>query len=324
MNRKKLAANNQTAGAAASKTDKFLQSNFVREFRYNKELYLMLIPVLLFYLVFHYKPMYGAIIAFKDFVPVKGILGSPWVGMQNFIDFFNSHYFSRILTNTLIISFSSIVFSFPAPIILALLINELKSKRFASFVKTVSYMPHFISLVVICSLIIDFTGYNGIITKAMELFGFDNTSMLTKPGLFVPIYVLSGIWQGVGWGSIIYLAALSGVDQEQYEAAKIDGANRWKQTLHITLPGIIPTIIVMLILRLGNVMSVGYEKIILLYNPVIYETADVISSFVYRKGILEARWSYSAAVGLFNSTINFLFLVTANWISRKVNNSSLW
>jgi putative aldouronate transport system permease protein len=268
--------------------------------------------------------MYGAIIAFKEFSPGRGIMNSPWVGLQHFTDFFQGIFFRRILTNTLVISLTSIVLGFPAPIILALLINELKNKYFTKTVQTVTYMPHFISLVVVCGLIREFTGYNGPITQFLGIFGVEQKSLLEMPNLFVPIYVISGIWQEVGFGSIIYLAALTGIDQEQYEAARIDGAGRWKQTLYVTLPGIMPTIMIMLILRMGGIMNVGFEKIILLYNPAIYDTSDVISSFVYRKGILEFNWSFSAAVGLFNSVINFFFLIASNWLSRKMNDSSLW
>lgn len=290
----------------------------------NRALYALVLPVLLYYIIFHYAPLYGALIAFKDFVPSKGIWGSPWVGVKHFVDFFDSYYFWRVLKNTLLISLSSLIFAFPAPILLALLINEVKNKLFARFVQTVTYMPHFISLVVVCGLIIDFTMDDGVINSLIALFGGTPTTMLNQPGLFVPIYVISGIWQEVGWGSIIYLAAMSAIDPQLYEAATIDGAGRLRQTLHVTLPGIAPTIIILLILNIGNLLGLGYEKIILLYNPAIYETADVISTYVYRKGLLEFGWSYSSAVGLFNSTINFLLLLSANWLSRKVNQTGLW
>ncbi|MEK5239019.1 ABC transporter permease subunit [Paenibacillus sp. FSL L8-0470] len=297
---------------------------FIRDFKLNKLLYFMMIPVMLYYVVFHYAPMYGAIIAFKDFSPMKGIVDSDWVGLQHFQDFFSSYYFWRILKNTVVISLYSIVFMFPAPIILALLINEVRNQSFKRVVQTFSYMPYFISLVVICGMITDFTNSNGVINTLFSWIGYDGTAMLQKPGLFRPIYILSEIWQKVGWESIIYIAALAGIDQEQYEAARIDGANRLKQMLHITLPGIIPTITIMFILRMGNMLNVGFEKIILLYNPVTYETADVISSFVYRKGLLEFGWSYSSAVGLFNSLVNLILLISANYISRRVNKTSLW
>ncbi|MFB9326122.1 ABC transporter permease [Paenibacillus aurantiacus] len=297
---------------------------FVRDFLLNKYLYLMMLPVIAYYIIFHYVPMYGAVIAFKNYSPMKGILGSDWVGLKHFADFFNSYYFWRILKNTLLISLYSLLFEFPAPIILALLINEVRNRTFKRTVQTITYMPYFISLVVICGIITDFTNADGLINQIFVWLGYDGQAMLQKPGLFRPIYILSEIWQRIGWESIIYIAALMSIDQEQYEAARMDGASRLKQIIYITLPGIMPTISIMLILRMGNLLNVGFEKIILLYNPITYETADVISSFVYRKGLLEFGWSYSSAVGLFNSVINLMLLVTANAISRRVSKSSLW
>jgi putative aldouronate transport system permease protein len=290
----------------------------------NKDLYLMILPVLAFYIIFHYVPMYGVIIAFKNFTPGLGIMDSPWVGLQNFTEFFTGMYFFRIVKNTLIISVTSIVVGFPAPIIFALLLNELKNQKFKKVVQTVTYMPHFISLVVVCGMILQFTKDTGVISYALQLIGIPAKSMLNYPENFVPIYVISGLWQEIGWGSIIYLSAIAGIDQQLYEAAQIDGASRFRQVINITIPAIMPTIMVMLILRLGNIMSVGFEKIILLYNPAIYSTADVISSFTYRKGLQEFSWSYSTAVGLFNSVINFVFLLTSNWLSKKFNEQSLW
>ena len=268
--------------------------------------------------------MYGAIIAFKQYAPAKGVLGSPWVGFDHFVRFFSSHSFWRIFRNTFLISFYSLLFGFPAPIILALLLNELKNEKFKRTVQTISYLPHFISLVVVAGMIKDFTVTDGIINDFIELFGGERVPILQKAELFRPVYIISGIWQEIGWGSIIYLAALSGISQELYEAAMIDGAGRFKQVIHVTIPGIAPTIIIMLILRIGQLMNVGYEKIILLYNPSTYETADVISSYVYRVGLLEFSWSYSAAVGLFNSVVNFILVIAANWVSRRVTETSLW
>lgn len=290
----------------------------------NKYLYIMMIPVIGYYLIFHYGPMYGAIIAFKDYSPMKGILGSDWVGLKHFEEFFNSYYFLRVLKNTLLISLYTLLFEFPAPIILALLINEVRKRTFKRVVQTITYMPYFISLVVICGIITDFTNADGLINRLIMMLGYDGQAMLQKPELFRPIYVLSEIWQRIGWESIIYIAALMSIDLEQYEAAKIDGASRLKQMFHITLPGLLPIITIMFILRMGNMLNVGFEKIILLYNPVTYETADVISSFVYRKGLLEFGWSYSSAVGLFNSVINLVLLISANYISRRVSQNSLW
>lgn len=286
--------------------------------------YVLVIPVVLFYLIFCYKPMYGIIIAFQDFSPIRGITGSEWIGLRHFKDFFESYYFTRILKNTIVISLSSLIFSFPIPIIFALLLNEIRNDKFKRLVQTISYMPHFISMVVVCNMIKMFTSNTGFITSLLTVFGVPEVSLLTKPQYFVPIYVISGIWQQMGWGAIIYLSALAGIDQELYEAAKIDGAGRWKQTLHVTLPGISGTIIIMLLLRLGNIMDVGYEKVMLLYNESIFKTADVISTFVYRKGLADMEWSYSTAVNLFNSIINFIIVVVFNKLSKKFTETSLW
>lgn len=299
---------------------KFLLNDLIR----NKLLYVMMLPALAYYIIFHYGPMYGAIIAFKEYTPSNGIMNSEWVGLANFQDFFSGFYFWRIFKNTLLISLYSLIFGFPAPILLALFINELRSQGFKRIVQSVTYMPYFISLIVVCGIIKDFTNSGGLINTLASYFGGDGKTMLQNPNYFRPIYILSEIWQHFGWESIIYLAALSGIDQEQYEAARIDGAGRWRQMLNITIPGILPTITILLILRMGNLLNVGFEKIILLYNPSIYETADVIASYVYRKGLIEFNWSFSAAVGLFNSLINLVLLVTANYISRKTSENSLW
>ncbi len=304
-------------------TNSFLSMIYKDIFKY-RYVYLMALPVLAYYIIFHYTPMYGAIIAFKDYSPARGILGSPWVGFKHFISFTQSTYFVRVVRNTLLINVYALLFGFPAPIILALLLNEVKNRRFKMSVQTITYLPYFISLVVICGMIIDFTSKNGIVNQFLSLFGWQKTSLLIRPELFRTIYVSTSIWQNMGWGSIIYLAALSGIDIQQYEAAIIDGANRWKQTVHITIPGIMPTIIILLILRMGQLMNVGFEKIFLLYNPLTYETADVISTFIYRRGLLEMNYSYSTAVGLFNSVISFLLLLGANKISRAVGETSLW
>lgn len=300
-----------------------------KDLRKNYAAYLLFLPVIVYYIIFAYKPMYGLIIAFKNYTPARGILASPWAdmfGLRHFIDFFGSYYFGRLIRNTLVISVTSLVVTFPAPIILALLLNEVAHEPFKRTVQTLSYLPHFISLVVICGMIQLFVDGNGFITQAMATMGLASkgTSLLSHPQMFVPIYVISGLWQTIGWDAIIYISALSGVDQELYEAATMDGASRWKQTIHVTIPGIMSTIIVMFILRMGTVMSVGYEKIILLYNPGIYDTADVISSFVYRKGLLEANWSFSAAVGMFNSIINLVLVLVSNRISKKVTDMGLW
>lgn len=290
----------------------------------NKGAYIMVIPVILFYFLFHYKPMYGALIAFKDYSPRLGFADSAWVGLKNFNDFFSSPDFARLLRNTIVISGTNLIFAFPAPIILALFLNEMSSLKLKRMVQTASYLPHFISLVVVCGMIKTFVGADGIIGILVGYFRGKTVNLLTEQDLFLPIYVISDIWQGVGWESIIYLAALSAVDVEQYEAAEIDGAGRMARMLHITIPSIQMTVITMLILRVGRLMNLGYEKIILLYNPAIYETSDVISSYVYRMGFETQNWGYSTAVGLFNSVINLVLLLAANLFSRKTTGNSIW
>lgn len=294
------------------------------DMRRNWSLYLMILPVLVFYIIFMYKPMYGAIIAFKRYSPGLGIGESPWVGFENFKYFFDNPDFARIMTNTIKISLSLILFGFPAPIILTLMFNELRNQRFKRVAQTVSYMPHFISLVVICGIIRTFVADGSIIQQLVQFFDGERGSLLNRKEAFLPIYVISDIWQNIGWDCIIYLAAISGIDQQLYEAAQVDGAGKWKQMIHVTLPGLSPTIVIMLILRIGNILSVGYEKIILLYNPLIYETSDVVSSYVYRMGFESRDWSYSTAVGLFNSVVNFIVIIVANTISKKVSDTSLW
>ncbi len=291
----------------------------------NKELYLLVLPVIIYYLIFHYKPMYGLIIAFQDYSPRRGISGSEWVGFQHFTDFFTGIYFGRLLRNTLEISLATLIFGFPAPILLALLVNELRSKWFSRITQTITYMPHFVSMVVLCAMIREFVKEGGLVTDILSsVFGYDGKNLLSRSAYFTPIYVITNIWQGVGWGSIVYLAALTGIDMELYEAARVDGANRWKQTIHITIPSIMPTIIIMLIMRMGQIMGIGHEKIILLYNEGIYERADVISTYVYRMGIMNRQYSFSSAVGLFNSVVNFILVIGANQISKKVSETSLW
>jgi putative aldouronate transport system permease protein len=301
-----------------------LRSKLTRDLVRNKWLYLMILPVIIYYIMFHYVPMYGAVIAFKQFIPAKGILGSEWVGFKYFEEFFSSIYFFRVIKNTVLLSLTNLLFGFPAPIILALLLNEMKSSVFRRITQTITYMPHFITLVVVAGIIRYFTLSDGLINDVIAFFGGERTAFLQQPESFRSIYVISEIWQQIGWGTIIYLAAISGIDQQQYEAAKIDGATKLQQIRHITFPGILPTVMIMLILALGNIMNVGFEKIILLYSASIYETADVISTYVYRKGILEFNYGYSAAVGLFNSLINFSILILANYISRRVSKNSLW
>jgi len=308
------------------KSSKRFNKLFIKELLKNRYLYLMLAPVLVYFILFSYLPMYGAQIAFKDFKPGVSVWDSPWAGLKYFHQFFNSYYFGRLIVNTVKLSVLTLVFCFPAPIILALLLNEMKNKLYKSLIQTFSYLPHFISLVVICGMILDFLKPEGLINRLIITLGLsqESISFMTSPGWFRSIYVISEIWQNAGWASIIYLAALTGIDNYLYEAAIIDGANRWRQLWNITLPGITPTIVILLIMNIGLIMSVGGDKVILLYNPSIYETADVISSFVYRRGIKDASFSFASAVGLFNSAINFIILILANKISKKLTESSLW
>lgn len=296
----------------------------VNDISQNKQIYIMLLPVLAYFIIFCYIPMYGAQIAFKNFSPLKGIWGSQWVGFKHFTDFFSSIYFGRLMKNTLLINIYDVILGFPAPIILALMINEVRSRFFKNTMQTISYMPHFISMVVMCNILTDFLSRKGLINDIMNFFGVQSIPFLQQNEWFKTIFVTSGIWQGVGWGSIIYLSAISSIDQEQFEASIIDGASRFKQALYITLPSILPTVVIMLILRIGNMMNVGLEKVMLLYNPLTYESADVISTYVFRKGILEADFSFSTAVGLFNSVINFILLVAVNAWSKKTTETSLW
>ena len=294
------------------------------DLRTNKSLYLLFLPVILYYIIFLYGPMYGALIAFQDYSPRLGFLHSPWVGFKHFKAFFTSPSFYSVVRNTINISFTSLVFGFPAPIIFAILLNELKSNRFSKVVQNATYLPHFISLVVICGMVKIFTRDTGIITYIMSLFGCERRTLLNYPEYFVPIYVSTTIWQNLGWNSIIYLAALTGVDESQYEAATIDGANRFQQLIHVTLPGISLTIVTMFVLKIGSLMSVGYEQILLLYNDATLDVADVISTYVYRKGLIEHNWSFSTAVNMFNSVLNIILLYAANTLSRKLTDSGLW
>ena len=300
----------------------------VRDFQHNKYKYLMILPVLVYLFLFCYKPMYGITIAFKNFKVTRGIEKSPWVGLFWFEQFFNDPYFFRLLRNTFTISGLTILFGFPAPILLALLLNEVRNNKFKRTVQTITYMPYFISLVVLCSLIKIYSQQYGLISDISKFFGGPQQNWLQDPRYFRLIYVLSDIWQGIGWNSIIYLAALSGIDQEQYEAARIDGANRFQQVLHITLPGLMPTITILFILRMGNILNVGYEKILLMYQPTTYEVADVFSTYTYRISLGsttgQPQYSLSTAVSLFNTIVNVVFLLATNFISNKTTESSLF
>ena len=289
-----------------------------------KYIYIMLIPVLLYYIIFHYIPMGGAVIAFQDFKPAKGFLNSDWVGFKHFIDFLTGIYAPRVIINTILLNLLNLIFGFPAPIILALMLNEVSNKSFKKITQTISYMPHFISMVVVCGMVITFVKSDGIITQFLTLFGMEEVNLLSKKEYFRTIFVSTSIWKALGWGSIIYLATLSGVDPNLYEAATIDGAGRFKKIIHVTLPALIPVITIQLILRMGRMLTQGFEQVMLLYNPLIYDTADIISTYVYRRGLEDMDYSFASAVGIFNSVINLILLFSANWFSRKFVKESLW
>lgn len=307
-----------------SKTRNSFWSEVKKDIVKHKYIYLMFLPIFIYYFIFHYIPMSGIIIAFKNYRPAKGFLESNWVGLKHFIDFFTGPYAGRLIRNTLLLNFYNLIFGFPAPIILALMINEVRNEPFKRVTQTISYMPHFISMVVVCGMVVDFVKTDGVITNILSLFGHEKINLLTVENNFRTIFVSTMIWKSVGWGSIIYLAALSNIDPSLYEAATIDGAGRFKQIVHITLPAIIPVITVQLILRIGNMLTQGFEPVLLMYNPLIYEKADIISTYVYRRGLENANFSFAAAVGIFNSIANLILLVSANWFSRAFVKESLW
>lgn len=303
------------------------KKTFVEKLRLNRnwDLYLLLLLPVLYFAIFKYQPMYGLIIAFKDFSARKGILGSPWAGFRHFESFFSSYYFLLFLKNTLLISLYSILLGFPMPILLALSINEVGAPRLKKAIQTIVYMPHFLSMIVTCSLVIQFLSpTTGIVNKLIVAFGGTPKYFMTMESAFKPVYVLSEVWSTMGWNAIIYLAALSGVDVSLYEAAEIDGATQMQRIIYINLPSIMPTIIITLILRSGSVMNVGYEKILLLQNELNYNASEVISTYVYNKGILQAQYSFSTAVGLFNNVINFAILMLVNGLAKAAKQDTLW
>lgn len=287
-------------------------------------LYLMALPALIYFIVYCYAPMAGLYIAFSDYKITGDLFSGAFAGFKHFIKFFQSHYFGRLLGNTLILSLQTLVWGFPIPILFALVLNEIRSKPFKRLAQTITYLPHFISIVVICGLVIDFTSVNGLFNTIIQAFGGEPIAFLTKPEWFRTIYVGSEIWQSFGWNSVIFLAALSSIDTQQFEAARLDGASRWQQIVHISLPSILPTIVTVLLMRIGHVMSVGFEKVFNLYSPATYETADIISTFVYRQGILGANYSSAAAIGMFNSVVNLILVIAMNKLSRKLAQTSLW
>jgi putative aldouronate transport system permease protein len=290
----------------------------------NWSVYLLFTPVLAYFIIFHYLPMFGIVMAFEDFSAIKGFFGSKFVGLKNFAEFFGGQNFLRLLRNTFAISFLSLGIGFPLSIIFALLLNEIAFTGYKRLVQTISYLPFFISAVVVCGLAIDFVSSNGVITNLLVALGMPRQNLLSDPKYFWWINLAVETWQGLGYGSIIFIATISGVSQELHEAAAIDGANRLSRVWHVTLPALVPVIVTMLVLRCGMIMSVGGDKILLLYNPSIYETADVISTHVVRMGIERAQYGYSAAVGLFNSVIGVALLMFSNFLSAKFTGHSVF
>lgn len=298
-----------------------LGDHFKREW----QIYVLLLPTIIWFGLFLYKPMYGLQIAFKDYSIFRGIDGSPWIGFEHFQTLFGNDQFLRAIKNTVIISFFTLLFGFPAPIILALMFNEILNQTYKRTAQTIVYLPHFISTVIIAGIVMTaFSPSAGIVNTVLEWFGMDPVYFLTKPEWFRPIFVGSGIWQEAGFQSIVYLAAIAGVNPSLYESAVVDGASRWQMMWKVTLPSILPTIIIMLIIRIGNLLEVGFELIILLYQPATYETADVINTFIYRQGLQQGQYDLAAAAGLFNAVVAFVLVMTANTISKRVSRTSLW
>lgn len=309
---------------SSKKTGNSLGKTLAKEFKRNWVLYVMMVPALIYFLLYCYFPMFGLVIAFQDYRVGDPFLGGKFVGFKHFTDFFQSYYFGRLLKNTFLLSMGVLIFGYPVPLIFALLLNEVRHLKFKKLAQTITYLPHFISLVVICGLILDFTKMDGLINTIIKACGGEPVPFMSKPEWFKPVYIISDIWSSFGWNSIIFIAALLGIDQEQYEAASLDGAGRLKKILYISIPGITPVIMTTLLMRLGRVMSLGFEKVFNLYNASTYETADIISTFVYRQGILNANYSSAAAIGLFNAVINLALVMAANRISKKLTESSLW
>lgn len=291
----------------------------------NYQLYILLVPTILYFVVFKYIPMYGIQIAFKDYMVTKGVLGSPWVGFKHFTRFFNSADFLLVLKNTIGISLYGLVVGFPLPIIIALMLNQLTSKRYKKFVQTIIYAPHFISTVVLVGMMLIFLSPRyGIVNKLIQVFGGESIFFMGKREYFKSIFVLSGVWQNTGWGTIIYLAALAGISPDLHEAAIVDGANKWQRIRYIDIPGILPTAITLLILNAGSMLSVGFEKVFLMQNSINRTTSEVISTYVYKQGLLSSQFSYSTAVGLFDALINLIILISVNKLARKFSETSLW
>lgn len=297
----------------------------IKDISRDRYLYLLLIPFIAFFIIFQYKPMYGLQIAFKDYMIYKGIEASPWVGFENFITFFQSPNFWKLIKNTFLINVYGLVFGFPIPIIIALLFNEVRHQKFKRIAQTITYLPHFVSIVIVAGLVVNFLSpMNGLVNNMLEKITGDRIYFLVKPQYFRMIFTTMNIWKESGFAAVIYIAALAGVDMQLYEAAVVDGANKWKQMIHITIPSILPTITIMLILRIGKMLEVGYEAILLLQQPATFDTSDVISTYVYRTALEQGAYDLATAVGLFNSIIALILVFGANKFAKKFSETSLW
>lgn len=297
----------------------------LRHLKRDRQLLILFIPCLVFYALFRYGPMYGMIIAFKDYSVFTGVLDSPWVGFKHFEKFFNSGEFGLLFKNTLLLGLYTTFIAFPFPILLALLLNEVRLTWFKKTIQTLSYLPAFLSVVIVCSMLTDFLSPgNGLVNQALTALGFEKIYFLMAPDWFRTIYVASDIWQNIGYEAIVFMAAIAGINPTLYEAAKVDGATRWHMMKYVTIPGIMPTIVIIFILKCGQMIRIGYEKVLLLYTPATYDVADVFSTFVYRKGIAEGNYSYAAAVGMFEAVIAMILLLVANYLSRKAGSRGLW
>ncbi len=315
----------QNKRAVGTKKDK--SKSFLLIMKKYKYYYLLMLPGILYFIIYKYIPMFGIVIAFKDYVPWYGFINSEWVGFKNFNMFFSSVYFWRLLRNAFVINGLKIIFSFPLQLIFALLLNEVLHLKYKKIVQTVSYLPHFFSWVVLGGLMFNLFNTNyGVIPKVMESIGMQPVSLLMSPGLFRPLLVITAAWRYMGWGAIVYIAALAGIDPNLYEAAVIDGANKWKQMIHVTLPSIIPLFIIMFIMRLGQVLGNDFQQILVLMNEngVLFEVGDVFETFVYRIGIQQGNFSYASAVGLFQGIVGFVFVVSTNYAVKKMGQDSLW
>lgn len=296
-----------------------------KQIRNNYELYLFILPTVIYFIIFHYVPFYGIQLAFKDFVATKGIWGSPWVGLKHFKQFFSSHYFWEIIGNTIGISLYSLIAGFPMPILFALMLNEISNTRYKKTVQTVAYAPHFISAVVMVGMLYIFLHpIYGVVNTLLKFLGFEAQDFMNKPEYFKSLYVWSGVWQHTGWNSVIYFAVLSNIDPEQHEAAIIDGATRFQRIIYINIPVLVPTMVILLILNVGSIMNVGFEKTYLMQTPLNTSASEVISTYIYKVGLQGARFSFTTAVGMFNSVINFILLLIVNKTSKKLSSTSLW